>query len=531
MVTKEEKVDAAKIFFDHDAGRTLYTGKEGGSFTNGPAAVFALLAIAESEQDRKGRENTPKNVSTPKVVYPVDQSSKRKGASGSSVQVDMAKNGVSVEHILPRTSDAWVGWEDADKTTWLHRLGNMTIVHAVDNSKMGNKTFKQKMAILFPQGRDESDWSLYESSPGYKLTAMLKGLRDWTPKECKKRHDDIVKLLCHRWDLEQAASVSQSQAAPSNFGISDAAEAAAPPATGEMPTAAEASAAACQPAVHPATPAASQDHGPDTKMHRTGAIYAAWVKVKGASDWNLKISASSPVRSTTGDVQLLWPSQKKSMRFKWPSQQASNTTTYGKDQVVGHIRSKIDASNLQRGGSFDYLDEVKDFMFGFKYNEPANVEGSLVPMVPIGQTKQDAVRAAVKKGFSSPLKKQLDAKDLIDQMVAMNNGQQMLWLSATQRSLGTTRPKPSSFQSFLKCGHAAKKEKFFDELDPPCEFRPPDDPNGSQHAGGKAFGVIVRKVCFGNSPIFALVRGIVLGVSLACSLNGQMLPIFQCFRG
>ena len=64
--------------------------------------------------------------------------------------VDLKK--LSVEHLMPQTpSKEWLTMLNIDETTYesyVHRLGNLTLATKVDNSKMQNKPWNYKQAIL-----------------------------------------------------------------------------------------------------------------------------------------------------------------------------------------------------------------------------------------------------------------------------------------------------------------------------------------------------------------------------------------------
>lgn len=92
----------------------------------------------------------------------------------------------SVEHILPRNpSRPWPEFADRRHDEYFDRLGNLTLLNADDNSRLGNGWFAEKRSI-------------YAGSP-FRITRAVAGENDvWAPERLLRRQ---------RWMADQATAI------------------------------------------------------------------------------------------------------------------------------------------------------------------------------------------------------------------------------------------------------------------------------------------------------------------------------------
>ena len=521
VVKAEERLEAFKLFFEYDAERNLYEGERNkpNSFSQGSATTFALLAVAESQEDHNNRRTDDPKYSV------VEDRTKVKGSHGNRKQFKGVKNGASVEHMLPQSAvenDArWKqGWKLEDKKLWIHRLGNLAIVEAADNSAMGDHEFAEKKERLFKDGHG------YDNS-GYRLTWALNGIEKWDKEECKKRHNRIVELLKKRWGgPDAAAGAAATSAIPMPAGQPTVA-----PSAGPMPVPASQPAAVTDAALNtaPAQAAtavasavagtASSSTGPHATQgtNHSKSIFAAWEN--GILNVRFSLLRGKKSSYVAGTRISVWPNAKRMVTFSWTSP-VSNVVEDGpwSDRVYGYVKGKIKAK-LNPKETFDKDCDVKT-LIGLQDFEATPIQDSQgVGGTPHAATttaalngavnpqregsgsgdknskRADAVKTAVEKMFSSS-EDVLEAneKAIFDAMGQVDKSLWHLWMSKAQIN-NDKRPKAGKLKSFLKIGRAEENEAFFDRFQPPCKFKPPDDPDVNQHAGGKGYGVIVRKVC------------------------------------
>ena len=94
---------------------------------------------------------------------------------------------VNLEHVLPRKPGQ--NWDSSfkpeDVAAYAPRLGNLILLRASSNTRLGNAPFPAKA-------------SAYASSP-YILTSMVAKVADWTPAEIDKRQEKLAQLAVKTW--------------------------------------------------------------------------------------------------------------------------------------------------------------------------------------------------------------------------------------------------------------------------------------------------------------------------------------------
>lgn len=97
------------------------------------------------------------------------------------VKVDLT--GLSIEHIMPQTQNAyWKSISNLNEDEYVkvvNTIGNLTLAAVTDNSKMGNRNFDSKKAIL-------------ESTRHLKLNEYILQSNNWTVVDIMKRSDMLI---------------------------------------------------------------------------------------------------------------------------------------------------------------------------------------------------------------------------------------------------------------------------------------------------------------------------------------------------
>jgi len=100
---------------------------------------------------------------------------------------------VNIEHLLPQKPEKAWGVKKGDIKGYVNRLGNLTLVDKKINSKIGNKSLKEKIEVL-----KDSQLPINR--------ALLEGLQDngykWDEEHIAVRHRELARLACQEiWKL------------------------------------------------------------------------------------------------------------------------------------------------------------------------------------------------------------------------------------------------------------------------------------------------------------------------------------------
>jgi hypothetical protein len=125
-------------------------------------ARYLLLALERREQGR----------SEPELV-PNDDESK-----------------VNLEHVLPRNArpEEWPFFSGVDPGDWSQRLGNLTLLQKSRNTRLGNKPFEAKRAVL--------------AASELCLTRSIGEVTDWAPEAIEARQARLADLAVTVWPRE-----------------------------------------------------------------------------------------------------------------------------------------------------------------------------------------------------------------------------------------------------------------------------------------------------------------------------------------
>ncbi|NQU85559.1 MAG: DUF262 domain-containing protein [Mariniphaga sp.] len=95
---------------------------------------------------------------------------------------------INLEHIMPDSlGDGWKHINSEDFDTYFSRIGNLALLQAQKNLKIGNKSFKEKCKT-------------YKNST-YLLTSQLYDITDWNIDEIENRQKILAELAVKTWPL------------------------------------------------------------------------------------------------------------------------------------------------------------------------------------------------------------------------------------------------------------------------------------------------------------------------------------------
>lgn len=110
---------------------------------------------------------------------------------------------ISIEHVLPQNpqpGSEWLTWfpDVAERSGWVHRLGNLMLLSRRKNSAASNYTFDYKKNVYFRKNG---------ISP-FALTTEVLGYDEWKPEDVSAIHRERLETFEKRLDLEGRASSS-----------------------------------------------------------------------------------------------------------------------------------------------------------------------------------------------------------------------------------------------------------------------------------------------------------------------------------
>lgn len=96
---------------------------------------------------------------------------------------------ITVEHILPQRPNQYWKRKFTDKATqeWTNKLGNLTLLNGIKNSRASNKRFKEKINTYFQKKSD------------FAVTNELKNIDDWNKVELENRHKKLKREALNIW--------------------------------------------------------------------------------------------------------------------------------------------------------------------------------------------------------------------------------------------------------------------------------------------------------------------------------------------
>lgn len=106
-------------------------------------------------------------------------------------------SGLSAEHVLPQKPAASSGWDRElsaeEQAYWVHRLGNLVLLHIKLNSKASNLGFRQK----------KEKWLTHARHPSQQLplTDAVSRRERWTPAEAAAHQSEMIQAAAACWSL------------------------------------------------------------------------------------------------------------------------------------------------------------------------------------------------------------------------------------------------------------------------------------------------------------------------------------------
>lgn len=94
---------------------------------------------------------------------------------------------VNLEHVLPKNcnSSEWPGFEKQEISSWVLRLGNMVLLAADENKKLGSKPFIEKRAVF--------------AQSSLTLTKKAGNHQSWTSEVVAERQGELAELAVKVW--------------------------------------------------------------------------------------------------------------------------------------------------------------------------------------------------------------------------------------------------------------------------------------------------------------------------------------------
>lgn len=115
---------------------------------------------------------------------------------------------LTVEHILPQKPAAGSDWEAhfsaQQRAHWVHRLGNLALLHGKLNPRAGNKEFAAKKAAWKPL--------LAYETHGLPLSERAFSLERWDAAAAQAAQEEAVRLAFDVWRLHDVPDAARAQA-------------------------------------------------------------------------------------------------------------------------------------------------------------------------------------------------------------------------------------------------------------------------------------------------------------------------------
>lgn len=117
----------------------------------------------------------------------------------NSAPVDLSK--LSIEHLMPQTpTEEWLAELEVDEATYfnnLHRLGNLTLATAHDNSKIKNHGWSYKNEVL-------------KETAHLTLNVPLMAIDKWDIDKIDKRTKDLIQAICELYPYPNVSPAKSS---------------------------------------------------------------------------------------------------------------------------------------------------------------------------------------------------------------------------------------------------------------------------------------------------------------------------------
>jgi len=113
---------------------------------------------------------------------------------------------ISIEHVLPQTSDNIESWtrafpDEEVRAKWVNKLANLVLLNGRTNSSAQNYDFETKKEKYF-KTKNES----ISGITNFALTSQVIQENEWTPEVLEKRQEELLSAFDTIWDLNSKDS-------------------------------------------------------------------------------------------------------------------------------------------------------------------------------------------------------------------------------------------------------------------------------------------------------------------------------------
>jgi len=170
--------------------------------SDGQATVGLSLSPAESVEFTKALNGPIYRLT--RVCKPVLQRLDESLAAGGATYDTL----VSIEHVLPQTVEKGSEWEllfpdEAVRSAWTHRLGNLVLLTHRINSSASNWDFKKKKEKYFQSKKGATTFA---------LTLRVLQAEEWTLEKLSQNQEELLGKLREIWQLPTVDSNSSTSA-------------------------------------------------------------------------------------------------------------------------------------------------------------------------------------------------------------------------------------------------------------------------------------------------------------------------------
>ena len=113
---------------------------------------------------------------------------------------------ISIEHVLPQTSDNIESWKQAFpdekvRAKWVNKLANLVLLNGRTNSSAQNYDFETKKEKYFKTKNGN-----ISGVTNFALTSLVTQESEWTPEVLEKRQQKLLSAFYAIWDLNSKDS-------------------------------------------------------------------------------------------------------------------------------------------------------------------------------------------------------------------------------------------------------------------------------------------------------------------------------------
>ena len=162
-------------------------------------AAAALTKAAQADRDKRSMKNN-------RLARALLLMLEHQGTNRNKTGAPRWSGKISIEHILPRNiRKPGAGWDrcwtSEKQSEWLHRLGNLAMLNASDNSSLGNCSFQDKIAKI-EKFQDSASWTV-------KDLLRTHGRKEWDEGSVQQRHDHLLSVFRERWVVNTVATAGE----------------------------------------------------------------------------------------------------------------------------------------------------------------------------------------------------------------------------------------------------------------------------------------------------------------------------------